>query len=131
MSERVLAVVPVKRLDRALMRLAGVADTTARRALQEAMLADVLGPQVSGIVATYPVVVTVVAAFTHSQAGPALLTALLRALMLSMISFTAFFIAVGAAIAATGPPLAFVLGTLASLAVSLFVLALRRLAADS
>lgn len=42
MSERVLAVVPVKRLDRALMRLAGVADTTARRALQEAMLADVL-----------------------------------------------------------------------------------------
>jgi 2-phospho-L-lactate/phosphoenolpyruvate guanylyltransferase len=42
MSERVAAIVPVKRLDRALMRLAGVLDTAARRELQEAMLADVL-----------------------------------------------------------------------------------------
>jgi 2-phospho-L-lactate/phosphoenolpyruvate guanylyltransferase len=42
MSERVAAVVPVKRLDRALMRLAGVLDAAARRELQEAMLADVL-----------------------------------------------------------------------------------------
>lgn len=42
MTERVIAVVPVKRLDRALMRLAGVLDAASRRALQEAMLADVL-----------------------------------------------------------------------------------------
>ncbi|MEW6582012.1 MAG: 2-phospho-L-lactate guanylyltransferase [Actinomycetota bacterium] len=42
MSERVVAVVPVKRLDRALMRLAGAIDAPGRRALQEAMLADVL-----------------------------------------------------------------------------------------
>jgi 2-phospho-L-lactate guanylyltransferase len=41
-SERVAAIVPVKRLDRALMRLAGVLDAAARRELQEAMLADVL-----------------------------------------------------------------------------------------
>lgn len=42
MTERVVAVVPVKRLDRALMRLAGILDASARRVLQEAMLTDVL-----------------------------------------------------------------------------------------
>jgi 2-phospho-L-lactate guanylyltransferase len=41
-TERVAAVVPVKRLDRALMRLASILDASARRTLQEAMLTDVL-----------------------------------------------------------------------------------------
>lgn len=43
MSESVAAVVPVKRLDRALMRLAGVLSAEERRELQLAMLEDVLG----------------------------------------------------------------------------------------
>ena len=42
MTESAVAVVPVKRLDRALMRLAGTLDASARRVLQEAMLTDVL-----------------------------------------------------------------------------------------
>jgi 2-phospho-L-lactate/phosphoenolpyruvate guanylyltransferase len=58
MTERVAAVVPVKRLDRALMRLAGALDTTARRALQEAMLTDVLAACVACDRLAFTVVVT-------------------------------------------------------------------------
>jgi len=57
-SERVVPVVPVKRLDRALMRLAGLLAAPLRRALQEAMLADVLVAARACPIVSPPVVVT-------------------------------------------------------------------------
>ena len=59
------------------------------------LLADVLGPRLSGIISTYPVILSVVASFTHGQSGPDAVLRLLRALMLSLLGFVAFFLVVG------------------------------------
>jgi hypothetical protein len=57
--------------------------------------ADLLGPRLSGIVSTYPSMVTVVSAFTHQQWGRDAVRRLLRGLALSLQVFVVFFLAVG------------------------------------
>jgi hypothetical protein len=52
---------------------------------------DILGPTLSGIVSSYPVILTVVGVFTHARWGAAAVTALIRGLMLSLIGFVVFF----------------------------------------
>ena len=94
------------------------------------LTADVLGPQLSGIAATYPVIMTVVATFTHRQSGVAMVILLLRSLLLSMLSFTAFFLVLGWTIEAHGPVEAFTLATLVSIACSGCILGLLRLRAQ-
>ena len=110
--------IPVRMLATAL--LVGVISLTA----------DVLGPQLSGIAATYPVIMTVVATFTHRQSGVAMVILLLRSLLLSMLSFTAFFLVLGWTIEAHGPVEAFTLATLVSIACSGCILGLLRLRAQ-
>ena len=46
-----------------------------------------LGPQLSGIVASYPVIVTVVGSFTHHQWGRDAVLRILRGMSLSLIGF--------------------------------------------
>jgi hypothetical protein len=60
-----------------------------------ALTADSLGPELSGIVATFPVIFTVVGAFTHATWGASAVTTLARGISLSLLSFTAFFVVVG------------------------------------
>jgi hypothetical protein len=57
--------------------------------------ADALGPRLSGIVSTYPAMVTVVGAFTHHQWGRDAVRGLLRGLTVSLMVFVVFFLAVG------------------------------------
>jgi len=88
--------------------------------------AEALGPQLSGIVSTYPAIVTVIGAFTHHRWGRDPVRHMLRGLALSLLAFVAFFLAVGATLAAVGVTASFVLGTAAALAVSAVLLALNR-----
>jgi hypothetical protein len=88
--------------------------------------ADALGPQLSGIVSTYPAIVTVIGSFTHHQWGRDAVRHMLRGLALSLLAFVMFFLAVGATLAEVGVMAAFVLGTAAALPVSATVLALNR-----
>ena len=57
--------------------------------------ADALGPQGSGIVATFPAIVTVIGSFTHHQWGRAAVRRMLRGLTVSLLAFVVFFLVVG------------------------------------
>jgi hypothetical protein len=57
--------------------------------------ADLLGPQRSGLIASYPVILTVIGAFTQHQLGRDGLLRVLRGISLSLLAFTGFFTVVG------------------------------------
>jgi hypothetical protein len=57
--------------------------------------ADALGARLSGIVSTYPAMVTVVGAFTHRQWGRDAVRQILRGLTVSLLVFVVFFLTVG------------------------------------
>ncbi|MGB3720391.1 MAG: hypothetical protein WBB38_12480 [Hyphomicrobiaceae bacterium] len=80
--------------------------------------ADHLGPELSGIVATYPVILTIVATFTHAQWGWRAAVQLARGVSLSLLSFVAFFLVVGSMAESIGLVWSFVLATLAALLIS-------------
>ena len=84
--------------------------------------ADLLGPQLSGVVATFPVIVSVVGAFTHRQWGRDAVRHMLRGLAVSLLAFVAFFLVVGLALPAVGLVNSYLLAVLAALLVSSLVL---------
>ena len=88
--------------------------------------ADALGPQLSGIVSTYPAIVTVIGSFTHHQWGRDAVRHMLRGLALSLLAFVAFFLTVGVTLAEVGLTAAFVLGAASALSVSAVLLAFNR-----
>ena len=55
-------------------------------------LATVLGPQLSGLIATFPVFVTVLAVFTHRREGPSRTVLLMRGVLIGMFGSLAFFV---------------------------------------
>ncbi len=79
---------------------------------------DYLGPRWSGIVSTFPVITTVIAAFTHNQWGLAPLTRIVRALLMSLQSFVVFFLVLGLALEPMGVAAAHVLAAAGALVVS-------------
>lgn len=88
--------------------------------------ADRLGPQLSGIVASYPVIMTVIGSFTHHQWGPDAMLRLLRGLSLSLLAFVVFFLIVGYGMPIIGLPGSFVAATVAALATSGALIAINR-----
>lgn len=53
-------------------------------------LAGSLGPHLSGLLASFPVLATVLAAFTHAQDGPAAAAQLLRGFAIGLVAFAVF-----------------------------------------
>ena len=90
------------------------------------LLADTLGPQLSGVVSTYPAIITVIGSFTHHQWGRDAVRRLLRGLTLSLLAFVAFFLVVGLTLPAVGLIAAFSLAAAAALPISALVLAFSR-----
>jgi hypothetical protein len=80
-------------------------------------LAPHLGPRLSGLVSTYPVFATVLAAFSHHARGPAAALRVLRGLMTGLFAFTGFF----ATLALGLQPLGLVGGFAAATAVALTI----------
>jgi hypothetical protein len=87
--------------------------------------ADRLGAQLSGIVSSYPVILTVVGSFTHHQNGYQGVLRVLKGISLSLIGFCLFFGVVGFTLPSIGL-LAFVCGAITSLAFSASLIALSR-----
>jgi hypothetical protein len=85
--------------------------------------ADQLGSQLSGIVATFPVILTVVGSFTHHQLGSDAVLRVLRGISLSLLGFVLFFVVVGFALPKLGLALSFLLAASASLAFSAAMIA--------
>jgi hypothetical protein len=89
------------------------------------LLSDSLGPELSGLLAPFPVITAVLAVFAHRAQGPQLCALLLRNLVRGLSSFVVFFVALGALVAHVAMPLAFAFATLPAL--GLHTLVLRRL----
>lgn len=88
--------------------------------------ADLLGPQLSGVVATFPVIVSVVGAFTHSQWGRDAIRHMLRSLALSLLAFVVFFLVVGLALPVVGLVGSYLVALVAALLMSSVVLVASR-----
>jgi hypothetical protein len=57
--------------------------------------APLLGPQLSGLLTTYPVYAGVLAVFAHSQRGAAAATQVVRGLCYGILAFATFFLMIG------------------------------------
>ncbi len=79
-------------------------------------VAPVLGPGWSGIVATFPVYLSVMAAFTHRHAGPAAADDVLRGILAGLYGTVAFYVVVTLGLGVAGVLVTFVGGILAALA---------------
>ena len=64
--------------------------------------APLLGPQLSGLLTTYPVYAGVLAVFAHAQRGGAAATQVVRGLCYGIIAFATFFLAIGALVDRAG-----------------------------
>lgn len=86
-------------------------------------VAPVLGPRLSGVLATFPLYAAVLTVFAH-RAGPAPAVQVLRGLLLGLFSFAGFFLVLGGLIERLGIAGAFVAATAAALAIQAGSLAL-------
>ncbi len=64
--------------------------------------APLLGPQLSGLLTTYPVYAGVLAVFAHAQRGGAAAAQVVRGLCYGIIAFATFFLAIGALVDRAG-----------------------------
>ena len=88
-----------------------------------------LGPQLSGLLAPFPIIATVLATFTHAQRGPDELLALLRGLVERLRRVRAVLLHAGGLAAPLGTAAAFALATALALLTQGVVLVLMRLSA--
>ena len=85
-----------------------------------------LGPQLSGLLAPFPVITTVLATFTHSQHGPAETVRLLRGMLTGFVAFALFFLILTASLKAWAIPAAFLLATVVVLVTQAMVISRAR-----
>lgn len=89
----------------------------------------VLGPRVSGVLATFPLYAAIMTLFAHRLQGTGPAIGVLRGLLLGLFAFCGFFVVLGLSIAQVGTGLAFALATVAALVIqggSLGVMLARR-----
>jgi hypothetical protein len=75
-----------------------------------------LGPQLSGLLAPFPVITTVLATFTHAQRGGGEAVRLLRGMLCGFVAFALFCFTLTISLHAAGVAAAFLLATAAALA---------------
>ncbi len=85
-----------------------------------------LGPQLSGLLAPFPIIATVLAVFTHAQRGPDEVLRLLRGLLSGLSAFALFFFTLALALRRLDTASAFILATAVSLLAQGVVLSLTR-----
>jgi hypothetical protein len=81
-------------------------------------VAGALGPRLSGLLAAFPVLASVLSAFIHAQEGPATVANFLRGMLAGLGGFAAFCFVAAELIGPAGPVAAFGAGTLVALAVN-------------
>lgn len=96
---------------RALCALALVLTLTA--------IAGWLGPQLSGLLAPFPIIATVLATFTHGQRGVEEMLRLVRGMVSGFVAFALFFFTLAVSLRALGTGPAFALATSVALLVQL------------
>lgn len=84
--------------------------------------ADALGPQLSGLLAPFPIITTILAAFTHAQGGAEAAIAILRGMQRGFFAFALFCFVASVALREMSIGAAFTLATLTALVVQGLVL---------
>lgn len=79
--------------------------------------APILGPRLSGVLATFPVFATVLAVFAHRLQGPFAARQVLWGLLIGLFGFIGFFFVIGMSITTLGTGLAFLAATLTALGI--------------
>jgi hypothetical protein len=102
------------------------ATATAALVLALTGLAGALGPRLSGLLASFPVLATVLAAFTHAQEGPAAAAQLLRGFATGLVAFAAFCFAVAELLPSSSVAAAFLASAGISIAVHALSFAVQR-----
>lgn len=87
--------------------------------------APVLGPRLSGVLATFPVYAAILTVFAHRAGSPAAVQ-VLRGLLVGLLSFAGFFVALGGLIERLGVAGGFVAATAAALVIQAASFALVR-----
>ena len=85
-----------------------------------------IGPQLSGLIATFPLLAGVLTVFGHHAQGKGAAVNVLRGLLLGLFSFAAFFVALGATMEKFGIAVGFGAAVAAALAVQTVSLLLAR-----
>jgi hypothetical protein len=93
------------------------AGATAAIVLAVTGLAGVAGAHLAGMLAAFPVLASVLAAFTHAQDGAGAAAALLRGMLRGLVSFAVFCFVVAAILPGAGQAVAFLAASAAALAV--------------
>jgi hypothetical protein len=107
-------------------------DIPARMAAAAALVAvlvtgaEALGPRLAGVMASYPIILTVTGTFTHYSSGRGAIWRVLRGLAASLFGFIAFFLVVGLALPDAGLIGAYALASLTGVAVTAALLAAHR-----
>jgi uncharacterized membrane protein len=70
-----------------------------------------LGPRLSGLLAPFPIIATVLAVFTHAQRGPEELVRLLQGMVSGFVAFALFCFTLALSLRALGTPASFALAT--------------------
>lgn len=83
--------------------------------------ANRLGPLLSGILGTYPVVTTVVTTFTHHQLGPEAAIAMMRSSVLTWFGFVVCFVVIGLTLKSYGLAASLCFGVLAAVGMNIAV----------
>jgi hypothetical protein len=89
-------------------------------------LSGALGPHLSGLLAPFPIITSVLAVFTHRHGGVAQVTVLLRSFLVGFYGFAAFCFALAIALPMLTAAAAFALATTAAVAVQAAIFLLRR-----
>lgn len=90
------------------------------------VVADIASPGVSGVVASYPVILTSVVIFMHVLSGPDAVLALLRGLSLSLLAFIVFFSVATALVLSNGIVTAHIAAIAAGLVASAVLMSIGR-----
>ena len=77
-------------------------------------IAQLVGPKWTGIIATVPVMVTIMVIFTHARFGHQTASVFMRSMTLSLFSFATFFVVVAYARQSLNPALSYTLATFAA-----------------
>jgi hypothetical protein len=88
--------------------------------------ADTLGPQLAGVLASYPIILTVTGTFTHYSSGRDAIWRVLRGLAASLFGFIAFFLVAGLTLPTAGAVGAYALASLSAVAITCGLLAAHR-----
>lgn len=76
--------------------------------------ANLIGPQLSGLIAPFPVFGVILAAFTHKQQGAKSATRLVRGIVVGSLGFTTFFLVVAYLLPLTGILVTYLLAAFAA-----------------